>query len=311
MHRLKDLYGSRRRCERVSATDIQCRFTDAHISSAMAWLGKGTLDVVSMPATPAPLPALRRSVGAQMQKAEKRQVSWSEDTGEARASHSGPADQLEPRFADAGGPANQWAESVQTLGTCGSWEIPERSAQLQVKLQQLADAENDKAPAKPDRKDDGTSSKYEKDLQQAVGTGVFDMRSPLGQRFYREMNIDPLAKAEFKTCGKSYDKQRAFKAKFLKTCYDDLLEQKRQTIEQSFDLHSVDAEYCCFNRIVSREGGDLPAFEAAKIFVHHAMLAWQNGKSFHGHPWIKHDHMRGGAVVLHYREKVSSGTRNY
>jgi hypothetical protein len=31
---------------------------------------------------------------------------------------------------------------------------------------------------------------------------------------------------------------------------------------------------------------------------------------FHGHPWVKHDHMRGGAVVLHYREKISSGAGN-
>jgi hypothetical protein len=251
---------------------------------------------------------LRRST----QKAEKPQkVSGSADTGEAPAGHRGPADQLERRFADAGGPADQWAESAQTLGTGGSWEISEMAAQLQAKLQQLADAHNDKVPAKPDLKDDGTSSKHEKELQQAMGTGVFDMRSPLGQRFYREIKIDKLAKAEFIACGKNYSKQRAFKAKFLKACYDDILEQKRTKIEQTFDLQSVDAEYCSFSRIVSREGGDLPAFEAAEVFVQHAMLAWQDGKSFHGHPWIKHDHMRGGAVVLHYRETVSSGAGNY
>eukprot|EP00972_Heterocapsa_arctica_P102684 15133798-Heterocapsa_arctica.AAC.1 len=37
------------------------------------------------------------------------------------------------------------------------------------------------------------------------------------------------------------------------------------------------------------------------------MLEWQANRLFHGHLWVKHDSMRGGAVVLHYREKLQSG----
>eukprot|EP00972_Heterocapsa_arctica_P096471 14232195-Heterocapsa_arctica.AAC.1 len=38
------------------------------------------------------------------------------------------------------------------------------------------------------------------------------------------------------------------------------------------------------------------------------MVEWQDKRVFHGHPWVKHDPMRGGAVMLHYREKLSSGS---
>jgi hypothetical protein len=70
----------------------------------------------------------------------------------------------------------------------------------------------------------------------------------------------------------------------------------------------VDAEYCIFSRIVQREGGDCPAFVTAQTFVRNAMVEWQAKRLWHGHPWIKHDPMRGGAVVLHYREKLQSGS---
>jgi hypothetical protein len=275
----------------------------------MAWLSKDTLDVVSKPATR----RARRRVIAPMEL-EVHVGDRSEgraDAGEAPAGHRGPADQLERRVTDARGPADQWAKSVQTLGKTESWEIDAKSAQLQEKLQQVTDAHKSaQLQEKLDLEDDGTLSKLETEMKQAIGTGVVNMRGHFGRYFYREIKIDKRAEAEFTACGKNYDKQRAFKAKFAETSYHDMLEQKRTKTEQTFNLQSVDAEYCGFSRIVSREGGDLPAFEAAKVFVRHAMLAWQGGKLFHGHPWVKHDHMRGGAVVLHYREKISSGAVN-
>ena len=82
--------------------------------------------------------------------------------------------------------------------------------------------------------------------------------------------------------------------------------------EFSFDLATVDAEYATFPRIVAREGGesaDLVSFENAKAYVQSALAKWQSGETFHGHAWVKFDSMRNCAVVLHYREKVSSGTR--
>ena len=111
--------------------------------------------------------------------------------------------------------------------------------------------------------------------------------------------MNKLAKAEFKACGKSYDKQRAFKAKFAETSYHEMIEQRRTKKKQTFDLQSVDAEYCIFSRIVQREDGDPPAFVTAQNFVRNAMMEWQANRLFHGHPWVKHDPMRGGAVVLH------------
>jgi hypothetical protein len=215
---------------------------------------------------------------------------------------------LQVAAADTRGPADQWVESVQTLGKAEAWEIDAKSAQLQEMLQQVADAFESNVLAGPDLEDDGTWSKLEAEMKQAVGTGVMDMRGAFGRYFYREMKMNKLAKAEFKACGKSYDKQRAFKAKFAETSLHEKIEQRRTAKDETFNLQSVDAEYCSFNRIVFREGGDLPAFETAKTFVRHAMLAWQDGKLFHGHPWVKHDNMRGGAVVLHYREKLQSGS---
>ena len=206
------------------------------------------------------------------------------------------------------GPADQWADSVGTLGKTESWEVDAKSAQLQEMLQRVTDA-NKNNFADDQRGQEYDLSQLEAEMKQAGVTGIMDMRGACGRYFYRELKINQQALAEFKECGKSYTKQRAFKAKFAEISYHDMIDQKRTKTESTFNLQSVDAEYCGFSRIVSREGGDLPAFETAKIFVRHAMLEWQGGKSFHGHPWVKHDHMRGGAVVLHYREKVSSGAQ--
>ena len=173
----------------------------------MAWLGKDTL---SKPATR----RARRQVIAPMEL-EVRVGDRSEgraDAGEAPAGHRGPADQLERRFANARGPADQWAESLQTLGQVEACEIDAKSAQLQEMLQQVADACKSNVLAGPDLEDDGTWSKLETEMKQALGTGVMDMRGTFGRYFYREMKIDKLAEAEFNACGRNYDKQRAFKA---------------------------------------------------------------------------------------------------
>ena len=270
----------------------------------MVWLSKATLDVVSKPQTEPPTGRARRRV-----------ISVG-DRSEGRAGQGGPEPVGElvvtdiNRPAPARAPADQWAESVRSLGKTESWEVDERSAQLQEMLQQVAEAYTHTLQQVAVAQDDGTSSTLETAMQQAAGTGIMDMRGPCGRYFYRELQLNKLAKAEFDACGKNYNKQRAFKAKFANVSYYDMLEQKRRKSESTFNLQSVDAEYCTFSRIVSREGGDLPAFETAKVFVRHAMLAWQGGKSFHGHAWVKHDCMRGGAVVLHYRETVSSGAQN-
>ena len=103
----------------------------------------------------------------------------------------------------------------------------------------------------------------------------------------------------------------AFRAQYASKKFDKLVETKYKT-EFSFDLATVDAEYATFPRIVAREGGesaDLVSFENAKAYVQSALAKWQSGETFHGHAWVKFDSMRNCAVVLHYREKVSSGTR--
>eukprot|EP00972_Heterocapsa_arctica_P037539 5526306-Heterocapsa_arctica.AAC.1 len=87
-----------------------------------------------------------------------------------------------------------------------------KCAQLQEVIQLVADAHKFDLLAKPDQEDDGTSSKLETEMKQAVGTGLMDMRGAFGRFFYRELKIDPMLLSEFNACGKSYNKQRAFKA---------------------------------------------------------------------------------------------------
>ncbi|CAK0851241.1 unnamed protein product, partial [Prorocentrum cordatum] len=91
--------------------------------------------------------------------------------------------------------------------------------------------------------------------------------------------------------------------------FAELTEKKYQE-ESTFDLQSVEAEYCASPRLVSREGGgtsDPIACDNGLTFSKNAIAKWRKGEAFHGHPWVKYCNMRNTAAILHYREKVSLG----
>ena len=205
------------------------------------------------------------------------------------------------------------ADFNATIGSApvpAAWELTQRNNEVQENIQKLTDAIailQGKTAQLPDKtfEPEGPFQEHLKGIGQ--GTEVMDMRGAAGRFFYKELKLDKQLQAEWEKVGKRIDKQRDFKQKWCKTRYETIV-QSRTKRESSFDLQSVDAEYCVFSRIVQREGGDVPAFVTAQTFVRNAMVEWQAKRLFHGHPWVKHDAMRGGAVVLHYREKLSSGT---
>ena len=205
------------------------------------------------------------------------------------------------------------ADFNATIGSApvpAAWELTQRNNEVQENIQKLTDAITilqGKVAQPPDQsfEPEGPFQEHLKGIGQ--GTEVMDMRGAAGRFFYKELKLDKQLQAEWEKVGKRIDKQRDFKQKWCKTRYETIV-QSRTKRESSFDLQSVGAEYCVFSRIVQREGGDVPAFVTAQTFVRNAMVEWQAKRLFHGHPWVKHDTMRGGAVVLHYREKLSSGS---
>lgn len=202
-----------------------------------------------------------------------------------------------------------WDEPVKAVGIPASWNMPEKTKELEQKLQAVAAMVKSYCPTEPVQATQPAGvTKLEELLKAALDAGKIEMRSSTGQWFYKELKLDEKLKADYASLGKSYDKQREFRLKYAATRYN-LLQQTRTKREETFDLSKVDAEYCTFGRMVQREGGDPPAFETSKTFVRNAMQLWQQGKTFHGHPWVKHDPMRGGAVVLHYRETVCNGSK--
>jgi hypothetical protein len=201
-----------------------------------------------------------------------------------------------------------WDKMVSEWGTPTVWQIQQKAVDVQQSIQELTDTLQEHGIGGPPPKSLEPEGKFQADMQ-AIGQGklLMDMRSAQGRHFYKELNLDAQLKAEFAKCGKVIEKQHSFKQKWCKARYAVIV-QSRAKMESSFDLQSIDAEYCPFSRIVQREGGDIPAFVTAQTYVRNAMKEWQAKRLWHGHPWIKHDAMRGGAVVLHYREKLSSGS---
>ena len=141
-------------------------------------------------------------------------------------------------------------------------------------------------------------------------SGKVCVRTGAGRALIRMIDKEAEEKSAYQKCKTRAD-MAAFRAQYASKKFDKLVETKYKK-EFSFDLATVDAEYATFPRIVAREGGesaDLVSFENAKAYVQSALAKWQSGETFHGHAWVKFDSMRNCAVVLHYREKVSSGTR--
>ena len=149
------------------------------------------------------------------------------------------------------------------------------------------------------------------ELKEVVdASGKVSVRTGVGRTLVAMINREAEEKSAYQKCKTRAD-MAAFRAQYASKKFDNLVETKYKK-EFSFDLATVDAEYATFPRIVAREGGesaDLVAFENAKAYVESALAKWQRGETFHGHAWVKFDSMRNCAVVLHYREKVSSGTR--
>eukprot|EP00972_Heterocapsa_arctica_P036547 5378976-Heterocapsa_arctica.AAC.1 len=75
-----------------------------------------------------------------------------------------------------------------------------------------------------------------------------DMRCASGRFFYKELKLDAQLREKWAQCSKCYDKQRDFKMKFARERYEAIA-QSRTKAQSSFDLQSVDAEYCIFSRI--------------------------------------------------------------
>ena len=201
-----------------------------------------------------------------------------------------------------------WDKMLRESGTPTIWQLQQKAVDVQQSIQELTDTLHEHGIGGPPPKSLEPEGKFQADMQ-AIGQGklLMDMRSAQGRHFYKELNLDAQLKAEFAKCGKVIEKQHSFKQKWCKARYAVIV-QSRVKCESSFDLQSIDAEYCPFSRIVQREGGDIPAFVTAQTYVRNAMVEWQAKRLWHGHPWIKHDPMRGGAVVLHYREKLQSGS---
>ena len=190
-----------------------------------------------------------------------------------------------------------WDEPLKKLGIPASWQLADKAAELDERLQTLAGKVADLAPVgAPATAPEvvGEPTKEEEALKKAIDDGKMDARSALGQQFYRELKINAKLKAEFEATGKTRNAQREFRLQWGRAKYE-VLRNSRTKKEETWDLSSMDAEYCCFSRIWKREGGDAPAFETAKKFVRSAVKLWSHGETFNGHPWVKFDKIKCGA----------------
>ena len=203
-----------------------------------------------------------------------------------------------------------WDLATKAAGSAtANWEVAAQTSELEGKLNQTIGDLQTNAPdqqvAGGDLKDVPHNKEMER-LRDALKEGALPARGNAANFFNSALKLDVKLKADYASLGKSYEKQRAFRLKWAATRYENLVEE-RTTEEEQWDLSQVDGEYVTFSRLVQREGGDPPALECAKTFARNAVILWQKGNTFHGHPWVKWDRMRGGAVVLHYRERVQNG----
>ena len=200
-------------------------------------------------------------------------------------------------------PSTAWSEVVGKLGVPKSWQVDASAHSLHESVAAIYSDYKDKV-----EKPEGSELAHLKEVADA--SGKVGLRTRAGRTLMAMINKEAEEKRAYQQC-KTHADMAAFRAKYAAKKYDKLVQTKYRK-EFSFDLATVDAEYATFPRIVAREGGesaDLVSFENAKAYVQSALAKWQSGETFHGHAWVKFDSMRNCAVVLHYREKVSSGTR--
>ena len=203
-----------------------------------------------------------------------------------------------------------WDLATKAAGSAtANWEVAAKTSELEGKLNETIGNLKDDAPdqqvAGGNPEDVPHNTEMER-LREVLKEEKFPARGNAANFFNSALKLDVKLKADYASLGKSYEKQRAFRLKWAATRYENLV-QERTTEEEQWDLSQVDGEYVTFSRLVQREGGDPPALECAKTFARNAVILWQKGNTFHGHPWVKWDRMRGGAVVLHYRERVQNG----
>ena len=97
------------------------------------------------------------------------------------------------------------------------------------------------------------------------------------KQFQNELKLNEALRKEYEQEGKSYDRQRQFKAKWAALKVSELRQQRIKK-ETSCSLTEIDGEYCTFGRIVFREGNDPPAYRTASTYVASAISLWQAGK---------------------------------
>eukprot|EP00959_Pyramimonas_sp_CCMP1952_P351521 7365037-Pyramimonas_sp.AAC.1 len=109
--------------------------------------------------------------------------------------------------------------------------------------------------------------------------GKASVRAGAGRKLMAEINKDAKEKEEYSKCQR-HEAMRKFRERCARRRFAELTEKKYQE-EFTFDLQSVEAEYCAFPRLVSRDGGwtsDPIACDNGLTFSKNAIAKWQKGE---------------------------------
>ena len=203
-------------------------------------------------------------------------------------------------------PTAAFAALAAAVGKPATWQVDEASAQVG---DGILDMYNKFKNSVTQAGDDEVPPELRTFMAVMESQGKLTLRKGAGRKIMEDINKDVEASKDYKQC-KTHDAMARFREQWAKQKYDELIVTKYKD-ESTFDLASVDAEYCAFPRLVQREGGgtaDPVSYDNAVNFTQSAVESWQKGETFHGHLWVKYCVRRKCAVILHYREKVSTGT---
>ena len=182
-----------------------------------------------------------------------------------------------------------WAETMLE----GSLKETQPATELDLKI---AQQELDNTMADEDAK--GTSpggdrpqvGRLEQQLQDAVGTGKFDLNSALGQRFRREFANDPT----YKSCTRTVDKQ-AFRIKWAQRQYAQIRLSKSKI--ESFEDEMINhGEYKALPAIVVAEGGYDDKSNLAAAVTYCRKCVTMGGK------WVKKNTWTNRTEYLYMKE---------
>lgn len=178
-------------------------------------------------------------------------------------------------------------------------QLPQIFPEDQIKPQDAEEKASDNA---------GPKSKLVEELEAASSSDWrFNMQGVLGRLWADAKKQDADLNAKYQQCGRSYEKQREFRAEWAKAQYDKIRVSKKfeqRTVQAEFD----EGTYLPFDCIVDAEGGPMrrAAVKAALSYVMACLQMNRKGVKCGPVPWIRQNGMTQRMEFLYLKKGYSS-----